>query len=147
MVIRIFIAGLLTAILALPVYPAYSAGNLKDKIKISNKDCRWLVRHRPAADVAYKPGVGVNGRRVKPADLQPDRQIKLPPIIAIPLTVPVGSLLKKGATSPVGASEVGVGLVTVDRQSGEVQYEGQTLAGGDSKRMVAACRKLLRGKY
>jgi hypothetical protein len=56
-------------------------------------------------------------------------------------------LLKKGASSQVGSSDVGVGLVTVDRRSGEVKYEGRNLAGGDSDRLVLACRKLLRGKY
>ena len=116
------------------------------KVTISKKDCRWLVHHQPAADVAYKPGVGVGGRSVKPADLDSNRRIKLPRIIAIPLHVPVRDLLKKGTTSPVGESEVDVGLVTVDRDSGEVQYEGQTLVPAETERMVAACRELLRGK-
>jgi len=144
MIVRIFITCLFAGCLAVP---SVAATGLKETVQISKKDCRWLVRHQPAANVAYQPGVGVNGRRVKPADLNPDSQIKLPPVIAIPLHVPLRDLLKKGATSQVGSSEVGVGLVTVDRRSGEVKYEGQTLAGGDSSRLVPACRNLLRGKY
>ena len=123
-----------------------AAAELKEKVTVSKQDCRWLVRYQPAADVAYKPGVGVRGRRVKSADLDPNRRIKLPPLIAIPLHVPVSSLLKTGTTSPVGDSEVDVGLVTVDRSSGEVLYEGETLVPAEKDRLVTACRKLLRRK-
>jgi hypothetical protein len=120
---------------------------MKAAVTISKQDCRWLVRHRPAADVAFTPGAGVKGRRVRPADLPPARQIKLPDLITIPLHVPVRDFLKSGASSPVGASEVGVGLVTVDRHGGEVKYEGRTLVAAEAERLVVACRKLLRGKY
>ena len=144
MIIRLFMTSLLALLVAMS---AAAASDFQEKVQISKKDCRWLVRHQPSADVAFQPGVGVNGRRVKPADLDPGRQIKLPPVIAIPLQVPLSSLLKKGTSSQVGSSDVGVGLVTVDRRSGEVTYEGRSLAGGDSDRLVLACRKLLRGKY
>ena len=50
---------------------AAAASNLHEKVQISKKDCRWLVRHQPSADVAFQPGVGVNGRRLKPADWIP----------------------------------------------------------------------------
>ena len=105
------------------------------------------MHHQPAADVAFKPEVGVNGRKVVPADLEPDRHIKLPDVIAIPLHIPVRSLLKPDTAAQLGGSEIGIGLVTVDRHSGEVKYEGQTLVLAQSERMVAACRKLRRGKY
>ena len=105
-----------------------------------------MVRHRPAADVAYKPGVDVRGRPVKSANLDGDKQIDLPAVIAIPLHVPLGNLLKKGSSTPVDASEVGVGVVTVDRKTGEVMYEGKSLGNAEPQQMVAACRKLLRGK-
>ncbi|MFP6773748.1 MAG: hypothetical protein VCE74_15645 [Alphaproteobacteria bacterium] len=144
MIIRLLMTSLLALLVAMS---AAAASDLQEKVQISKKDCRWLVRHQPSADAAFQPGVGVNGRRVKPADLDPGRQIKLPPVIAIPLQVPLSSLLKKGTSSQVGFSDVGVGLVTVDRRSGEVTYEGRSLAGGDSDRLVLACRKLLRGKY
>ncbi len=144
MCLRILIVASVALVISLG---GASAASLSGPVKVSKKDCRWLVRHRPAADVAFKPGTGVNGRRVKPADLNPESQIKVPDIIAIPLHVPLRNLLKKGAKSQVGASEVGVGKVTVDRHSGEVKYQGKTLAGSEADRMVIACRKLLRGKY
>ena len=34
------------------------------KVRIAKKDCRRLVRHQPAADVAYQPGVDVRGNKV-----------------------------------------------------------------------------------
>lgn len=141
---RILVSGLLAVFMALS---GASAAGMKAAVTISKKDCRWLVRHRPAADVAFTPGVGVKGRRVRPADLPPGRRITLPDLIAIPLHVPVRDLLKKGASSQVGASEASVGLVTVDRHGGEVKYEGRTLVAAEAERLVMACRKLLRGKY
>ena len=143
MVIRLLISALLAASLATA---GAAAAEPKQKVSISKKDCRWLTSHRPAADVAYKPGVDARGRPVKSADLDSNRRIKLPRVIAIPLHVPLGSLLKPGTTSPVGESEVGVGLITVDRTSGEVSYEGETLVPAERRRMVAACRNLLRRK-
>ncbi len=143
MMSRLFVSCLMLAMLA--ATPAV-AGVLKQKVTVAKQDCRWLVRHQPAADVAYKPGVDVRGRPVKPADLETNRQVDLPPVIAIPLHVPLGNLLKKGSSTVVDSSEVGAGLVTVDRRSGEVKYEGKTLVPAESRRMVAACRKLLRGK-
>lgn len=143
MVIRLLILGCLVAYLALA---GAAAKGLETRVMISKQDCRWLVHHQPAADVAYKPGVGVRGRPVKPADLDSTRRITLPKIIAVPLHVPVGSLLKEGFTSPVGNSEVDVGLVTVDRTSGEVLYEGETLVSAEAERMIVACRELLHRK-
>ena len=144
MATRALIIGLLAAIFLIAPAPPADADQLKGEIKISKKDCRWLVRHQPAADVAYKPGINSRGHKVAPADLNPEQQLQLPTIIAIPLTVPVGDLLKKGTSTPVDGSDVGVGLVTINRKSGEVQYEGKTIVTGERDRMVVACRKLLR---
>ena len=138
---RWLISGFLTVFLVIAVPPAMG---MEQKVKISKKDCRWLVRHQPADDVAYKPGIDAYGRPVVPADLASNRRIKLPNVIAIPLNVPLGNLLTSGTTSPVGGSEVGVGLVTVDRNTGEVKYEGKSLVQDEYESMVVACRKLLR---
>ena len=143
MVIRLLISALLVAGLAMA---DTAAAAKKQKATVSKQDCRWLVSHRPAADVAFKPGVDVRGRPVKSADLGSTRRIKLPRVIAIPLTVPLGSLVKSDASSLIGESEVGVGLVTVDRESGEVTYEGQSLVPAERRRLPTACRKLLRRK-
>ena len=62
---------------------------------------------------------------------------------AISLHVPVGNLLKKSVTSPAGISEVHVGLVTVNLNSGEIMYERETSAPAEADRMAVACRQLL----
>jgi hypothetical protein len=90
MMIRSLIMGSLAAFLAMA---GATAKGLKKMV--SKQDGRWLVQHLPAADVAYTPGVGVRGHPVKPVDLASNRRINLPQIIAIPLHVPVGNLLKK----------------------------------------------------
>ncbi|MDA1101622.1 MAG: hypothetical protein O2967_21890 [Proteobacteria bacterium] len=141
MVIRFLISGLLVA--GLSTADAVAAEPTQNAT-VSEKDCRLLVAHQPAADVAYKPGVGVRGRPVKPADVDSDQRIDLPQVIAIPLHVPLRRFPGIGVVSPIGDSEAGVGLVTVDRTSGEVKYEGKTLVQSEKARVVAACRKLLR---
>jgi len=37
------------------------------RVVVETGDCRWLVRHRPAGDVAFAPGVDRRGRPVAPA--------------------------------------------------------------------------------
>jgi len=73
------------------------AGALKEKVMVSKKDCRKIIRHQPAADVAYKPDVDVRGRPVKSADFDGGRQIQLLAVIAISLHVPLGNRLKRVA--------------------------------------------------
>ena len=52
------------------------------------------MRHEPAPDVAYQPGVDVHGRAVAPADLNGGSQIELPDVIYIG-----GTYVKSFATS------------------------------------------------
>jgi len=47
-------------------------------VTVNREDCQRLVRHVPAADVTYQPGVDVYGREVAPADLNGGVQIALP---------------------------------------------------------------------
>ncbi|MDP6564807.1 MAG: hypothetical protein QF578_08280 [Alphaproteobacteria bacterium] len=128
-----YLAPLLLALLVIAPAAADSA------VKVSEADCRWLTRHRPAADVAYRPGVDVRGRPVAPADLPDANRVELPRQISIVLAVPLGTLLKGHGRPELAASEVDVGLATVDRDSGQVYYEGQLLDGGEAARLVAAC--------
>lgn len=38
-------------------------------VKVTRETCNHVVAHQPAADVAYRPGVDVNGNSVAPANL------------------------------------------------------------------------------
>ncbi|MBI5120564.1 MAG: hypothetical protein HZA67_06125 [Rhodospirillales bacterium] len=41
-----------------------------ETVTVSKRDCSRLIAHAPSADVAYKSGVDVKGRKVAPADLE-----------------------------------------------------------------------------
>lgn len=60
------------ALLAAPM-PAAAAS-----LTVSMADCARLTRHVPAADVAYQPGVDVQGQAVVPADLGGGLQVGVP---------------------------------------------------------------------
>lgn len=60
-------------------------------ITISKLDCSRVIRHTPAPDVAYKPGVDVHGKPVVSADTDPGREAfakkVLPEVLEIPITI------------------------------------------------------------
>ncbi|MEQ8734054.1 MAG: hypothetical protein RIC29_03960, partial [Rhodospirillaceae bacterium] len=41
----------------------------KTEISVRAADCRKLISHIPADDVAFEPGLDVRGRKVAPTDL------------------------------------------------------------------------------
>lgn len=89
--------------------------------------CRLVPIHTPAADVAYQPGVDVDGNAVAPADLPSSGAITLPAEIGIDLRIPLADVL--GAATPQFLRDAGidVGQVTVNRQTGALFYNGQRL--------------------
>ena len=105
---------------------------------MSRQDCQRLVRHEPAPDVAYQPGVDVHGRPVVPADLGGGSQIELPDVIYIPIEVllqdrfhiPANSVLFK-APAEVGVAEL---------RGTRVYYQDQLLSDPEEAALEAACR-------
>lgn len=89
--------------------------------------CRLVPIHKPAADVAYQPGVDVNGNAVAPADLPSSGAISVPDDIGIDLRIPLVDVL--GAATPpfLGDAGINVGQVTVNRQTGALFYNGRRL--------------------
>jgi hypothetical protein len=112
-------------------------------VTISEADCRFLVRHVPGDDVAYKPGVDVHGNKVAPADLNPERQLKVQNDVTVELKIPLEMFLKEKTPKYLGAADVNVGTVLVDRRTGQITYNGQVVSGGESDAVVAHCRRLL----
>lgn len=86
--------------------------------------CKLLVKHTPAADVVYKPGVDVKGRVVTPADLNPS-QIAVPDVIKVPVTVDLAQRLQ--ASNVTGLQlETGFDAVEIHKD-GKVIYQGRDL--------------------
>ena len=105
----------------------------QEVIAVSESDCLYLEKHVPDADVAYTPGVDVNGDPVTPADLNAP-QVALPEIVNFDLLVglPVDEPLK-----PEGS----VGKVSVNLQTSEVSLNGVPLTSPQYQAVVAYCKE------
>lgn len=131
---------LFTGIFTLIAYDAYAQDSAKTKVTISPEDCQRLVQYRPSADVAYKPGVDVNGKPVAPADLPGSARITAPNEITIDLSVDFlrqYGVATDSLLSPRG--EASVGTVKYDISSGKLTYNGQSLTDPEQEALAAAC--------
>ena len=135
--IAIFIIAALA--LVLPASGASGAGTLT----MSKKDCRKLVRQQPRADVAYRPGVDVRGRRVAPADLGGGTTIAIPKEIEIPITVELNQTIGAAASS-LYEPEANMGKVVY--RNGRAWYNGQPLETGANTEIVEACKRRLKSR-
>lgn len=127
--------------LALTVLTAATAAA---EIAVSRRDCEQLVKHEPAPDVAYQPGVDVHGNAVEPADLNGGTQLKLPEVIYIPLEVLILDKYGIPANSVLYEAKAQVGIVEV--RGDKVYYEGQLLNDPETVALEEACRAQLTGK-
>lgn len=104
-------------------------------VVVGHEDCaRIVARYEPAADVAYRPGVDVEGRPVAPADLAP--QIVAPDSFAIPITFDIAPRL--GSRFGMEA-----GLGTVNYRDGVAYYNGQRLDDDGAAELAALCQDAL----
>jgi hypothetical protein len=108
------------------------------EIAISRGDCQRLVRHEPAPDVAYQPGVDVHGRPVVPADLNGGSQIELPDVIYIPIEVLIQDKFGIPANSVLYDATALVGVVSV--RGNQVYFEDKLLTDPEIAALEAACR-------
>ena len=108
------------------------------EVAISRRDCDRLVRHEPAPDVAYQPGVDVHGRPVAPADLNGGSQIELPDVIYIPIEVLIQGKYGIPANSVLYDATALVGVVSV--RGNQVYFEDKLLSDPEVAALEAACR-------
>ena len=108
------------------------------EIAISRTDCERLVRHEPAPEVAYQPGVDVHGRPVVPADLDGGQQIQLPDVIYIPIEVLMQDKYGIPANSVLYDATALVGVVSV--RGNQVYFEDQPLTDPEIVALEQACR-------
>jgi hypothetical protein len=130
---RPILAFLLAGLAAMPA----AAQN----IYMDGVDCQRLtVTHVPAPDVAYKPGVDAQGRKVAPADLNGGgAQITVPDRITFDVAV---DLRRFGipSTSPLFQPNLPLGKVTVERD-GRAFYNGQPLQSPEIEALRELCRQ------
>jgi hypothetical protein len=109
-------------------------------VAIRAADCAQLVRHVTAANVAFDPGLDLQGRPVAPADLDGGVKIELPGEFSIPITVD----LQKSFGIPVDPNlfqtqNFTVGVVTWEKGKG--YFNGQPLQSEQSAKLAALCQK------
>ncbi len=122
-----------------------------ETVPIDFDDCARIVAHVPAPDVAYRPGVDVDGNAVAPADLDDVGRLDLDgedvvveiavPLRAFPGTVgdPVEFEAEGGAIDRFHAAAQ-VGAVTV--RDGNVYFNGRLISKPDLKRYAELCHGL-----
>ncbi|WP_299399353.1 hypothetical protein [Pelagibius sp.] len=145
-------AGLLAAALGLWLGAAGTAGPAwaeQPYLTITRADCQRLVRHVPAADVAYQPGVDVRGRPVAPADLgaaEPGAAppLALPQAVVIPIEVDLFDRFGIPAGGVNFEADAFIGEVTVDLATGEAFFNGQPLQSEAEAELAARCQRILR---
>ena len=113
------------------------------EIKISKRDCERVVAHRARDDVAFKPGVDVHGRKVKPADLDGRVPLKLPTELTIDIGIDLGKRLGIGAGGAKFSSETNLGKVKYDIGSGKMTFNGQPIGDMEEAAISAKCLEIL----
>ena len=111
-------------------------------IEITAADCRALVTHQTAPDVAYQPGVDVRGRPVAPADLPGGVVIEPPRTFIIPIEIDLVERFGLLSTVPGFEADALVGTVLYD--DGQLFFNGQPLIDPMQTAIAEACRQLIR---
>lgn len=110
-------------------------------ITVTATDCQRLVRHQPSGDVAYKPGVDVNGNPVAPADLPGSVTIKTPTEVTFDVTYDLLSnygVASDTVLAPRG--EAVVGTVKYDLLSGALTFNGERLDNAETAALADLCK-------
>ena len=105
--------------------------------------CEGLAQYEPAPDVAYKPGVDVEGNAVAPADLPgadpligPEHEYKS--LLEVPLEEVTDTSSGSGVEAVAG-SNIQVGELTV--VGDDVTFNGRPLDDPDTHAVAEACAR------
>ena len=97
------------------------------------------VAATPSADLAYQPGVDVNGKAVAPADLPGGGSVTPPTDITIPLQLNLQNALHLPDNSNLTSPQAIVG--TIEVKNGKMTYNGQPISEDAQAQIEAACRQ------
>jgi hypothetical protein len=127
---------------ALILVSATTAATAQITVEITEQDCSQLVQHVAAADVAYQPGVDVNGDAVAPADLNGAQQIPAPDVVSFPLTLDLADRLgiSLGDGVDILARPV-IGDVAIT-SDGRVFFNGNPLTSDEQFELAQKCQRI-----
>ena len=137
-----YIFRLVTGAVIAVTAPAWAQQN----VIVSAQDCAWLARHVADADVAYQPGVDVQGRPVVSADLPGSPATARIATFEIPIELPVSQLLRPNTSRQLKDSDLVAGTLTIDSQSGRVFLDGQEISDLGNHAIAHECAKRARQK-
>ncbi len=138
---RLFLSAFLAA--AVASGPAGAA-----LITVTPDECAAITAHEPADDVAYGPGVDVDGNAVAPADLNASGRIDYDAddiVISIgnPLVATAGVVGDQAAFVAAGGridtfgADSSVGSITL--RDGEVYFNGRRVTDNEARAIAVAC--------
>lgn len=111
-------------------------------VQLSEQDCGRLVRHVASDDVAYRPGVDVDGNAVAPADLDDRGSIPDPNVVVFPLTLDLASRLgiPPGGNADYLARPV-IGVIAITRD-GRASFNGIPLTSDAQHELAELCQRV-----
>ncbi len=120
--------------------PSFAADAL---ININEENCRRVEKHTARDDVAYKPGVDVDGKPVVPADLDENR-LKVPENIIIDLSIPLEDLYKdpNQISDKIKSADVQIGIIEFNILSGKLKFNGQEIGDPALNAIAIECREV-----
>ena len=89
--------------------------------------CNYMISHQTDNDVTYKPGIDVEGKAVKPAELKTSHSIQAPDIIEFPLTISLDQFLETAGISEKLEMETKLETITIEMKTGKVTYGGKDI--------------------
>lgn len=112
---------------------------------VTEEQCRQVVGHRPAADVAYQPGVDVYGRKVAPAEVDGGaNRIDLPEEFDIAIGVDIQN--RRGVDQSGRPFEATLPVGTVTVKGDRFFFNGKEFGSDARLRLEQACRDFMAGK-
>ncbi|TAH33082.1 MAG: hypothetical protein EYC62_07175 [Alphaproteobacteria bacterium] len=133
---KIFIIGVLVWL----VFPAWAA-----ELTLTTDDCEYFVPHTPDDDVAFKPGLDINGDSVTPADLN-DNAIELPQKISIPIILQLETQTQNDPPGSVKIGQLenqaGLGTLTYDTKTRQLFYRDKLVSDSSRQAVIDACKDL-----
>jgi len=131
---------ILAALVFLMLPAGFAGAGAPDTVVIDHAACRALVRHVPADDATYQPGVDARGRPVVEADLNAS-PIRPPETIRFNITVDVAEYA--GIPVPAGTEmQAHVGEVAV-APDGKMTFNGAPVEGEAEAALIAVCKEQL----
>jgi hypothetical protein len=132
----------LTAVLSLLLAAANTPALAADAIlRMTQADCKRLVGHQPAPDVAYQGGVDVRGHAVVPAEPEGGIALELSDELLIPIELDLFERLGSGPGRTAVEARVLIG--TIELRDGRAYFNGRPLKDASEAELAAKCRERL----